>query len=241
MECLIIEDEPLIAEHLIYLIQKIEPTAKVVAVLPSVSQSVKWLIEHEVDLIFLDIHLQDGNSFQIFKQLPVQTPVIFCTAYDEFAIKAFQVNSLAYLLKPIDEHELKSALLKYKNLYQGKPKQDTKNALFQHKFLIQSGSHLIVLPYTEISFVHTFNKTVIINTFKEHQHSFDITLDQMEKRLDPTLFFRINRQYIMNKNAIQFMKHESRGRVRIESIPQAKDELIVSVDRSAAFKNWIKE
>jgi DNA-binding LytR/AlgR family response regulator len=246
MNCIIIEDEPLAADHLAYLLNTEHPEFFIKTQLDSVKNAVTWLQYNTTDLIFLDVHLSDGLSFGIFEQLHITTPIIFCTAYDEFAVKAFSVNSISYLLKPIDSDELKKAILKFKELYSSPQKMipEYTNLIgterrYQQRFLINMGNSLLSITSDEIAFVFTSNKTVIIVTMDGRQHLFDATLDQMERKLNPDSFFRINRQYIISVNAISRMENFTRGRVIIQTTPSAKEELVVSIDRANEFKNWL--
>jgi DNA-binding LytR/AlgR family response regulator len=246
MNCIIIEDEPLAAEHLSYLLNTEHPEFFIQAQLDSVKNAVAWLQSNTTDLIFLDVHLSDGISFAIFEQLHITTPIIFCTAYDEFAVKAFSVNSISYLLKPIDPEELKKALVKFKELYSAPQKNIPEYSSlinpekrYQQRFLINMGNSLLSITSEDIAFVFTSNKTVIIVSMDGRQHLFDATLDQMERKLNPDSFFRINRQYIISVHAISKMENYTRGRVIIQTNPPAKEELVVSIDRANEFKSWL--
>lgn len=247
MNCLIVEDETLAADHLIYLLNTYHPNIRVIGRTDSVEGTVDWLKQYPVDLILMDVHLSDGISFAIFEQLHITTPIIFCTAYDTFAIKAFSVNSISYLLKPIDADELNQAIQKLYSLQQTDVKSNaeyselisTENK-YQQRFLINHGSQLISLSTAQIAYIFTSNKMVIIVTKENKQYQFDATLDQMEKKLNPKFFFRINRQFIIQLDAIAKMENETRGRVKIETNPPCKEEMIVSIDRSGEFKKWLK-
>lgn len=242
---IIIEDEQNAADYLAYQVQRYAPEYKLVRKIHSVEDSVQWLSENQVDLIFMDIQLSDGNSFEIFDRIYLVTPIIFCTAFNEFAIKAFSTNSISYLLKPIDGDELQKALHKFESLYGTDPIDVRQNHLsetakYPGRFLISKGSHLHVLKPEEIAYLFTTNKIVILVSTEGHQFPFDITLDQMEKKLDPKQFFRINRQYIIQRDCIVKMTLLNRGRIQLEMNPSNKEEMIVSIDRSADFKAWLK-
>lgn len=246
MKCLIVEDEVLAADHLIYLLNTYHPNIQVIGRTDSVTSTVEWLKQHTVDVILMDVNLNDGVSFEIFEQLHITTPIIFCTAYDTFAIQAFSVNSISYLLKPIDADELSKALQKLYSLQQqNQPNDDEYTHLirsesdYQQRFLIKHGNQLITLSASQIAYIFTSNKTVIMVTKDNMQYSFDATLDQMEKKLNPKYFFRINRQFIIQLDAITRMENETRGRVKILVSPLSKEEMIVSIDRSAQFKKWL--
>jgi DNA-binding LytR/AlgR family response regulator len=246
MNCIIIEDEPHAAAHLAYLLNTEHPDILVRAQIDSIASAVSWLQTNTTDLIFMDVHLSDGISFGIFEQLHITTPIIFCTAYDEFALKAFSVNSISYLLKPIDTQELNKAIEKFRMLHSGSIKDlpEYTNLIapekkYQQRFLINIGNSLLSVLSEDIAFVFTSNKTVIIVTKDGRQYLFDATLDQMEKKLNPDQFFRINRQYIISINAIAKMENYTRGRVIIQTNPAAKEELVVSIDRANEFKGWL--
>jgi two-component system, LytTR family, response regulator LytT len=249
MNALIIEDETLAAERLELMLKDVDPAIVVKAKLVSVKDSVNWLLQNQVDVIFLDIQLSDGLSFSIFEQISISTPVIFTTAYDRYAIKAFQVNSISYLLKPIRKSDLSEALLKLHNLksafsidfdsllaqIQGRQPE------FKKRFLIQIGEKIKKIETAEIAYFHILEKGCYLRTFQGNNYPVDYTLDKLETLIDPSCFFRINRKYLVNMAAISNMVAYSRSRVNLELKPKADDEseTIVSIDRSADFKNWL--
>ncbi|MBA3647401.1 MAG: response regulator transcription factor [Chitinophagales bacterium] len=247
MRILIIEDEAIAAERLEALIQKVEPLMEVVMKLGSVKSTVKWLKENSVDLIFMDIHLSDGNSFQIFDQINISAPVIFITAYDQYALKAFKVNSIDYLLKPIAEEDLSVAIKKFKGIknntadlqpllewmHQQKP-------AYQKRFMVSTGKKIIKLDANEVAYFFITDKVVILQSKEQYlKFSIDYTLDNLEEILDPDDFFRINRKIIVSIHSITSMSSYGRGRIFLELKPKPEFETIVSIDRSAAFKNWL--
>jgi len=249
MKVLIVEDEKVAANRLEKMLLEIDPDIQVMAKTGTITESVKWLLNNQADLIFLDIQLADGVSFSIFDQVNVNTPVIFTTAYDQYAIKAFQLNSIAYLLKPIRKKELEDSLQKFKNIksaftidfdsllegIQGK-KQD-----YKKRFLIQIGDKIKKIETSEIAWFNAVEKNVFLKTFQHKSMAIDYSLDALEKLLDPGQFFRINRKYFVNMDAIESMTAFSRGRVKIKLNPPADDEMetIVSVERAANFKKWL--
>lgn len=241
MKCIIVEDEQNAAEHLAYVLKQIRPDVEIEAILDSVYSTVIWLNNNTTDLIFLDIHLTDGLSFNIFNHIDVYTPIIFTTSYDQYAIDAFKLNSIAYILKPIDKLELSNAFKKIDKLNS----TITRNLAliankYQHKFLIESGNVVHSFNDKEIAYISVLNRHVFIVLENNTQLLYNTTMDAIEQRLDPEIFFRINRQFIINKDFIHKMTSETRGRVRIETNPSSKDEMIVSIDRAAAFKEWMK-
>jgi two-component system, LytTR family, response regulator LytT len=249
MNVLIIEDESLAADKLEYMLKEIDPSIKVLAKPGSIKESVKWLFNNNADLIFLDIQLSDGISFSIFDQVTVNTPVIFTTAYDQYAIKAFQVNSIAYLLKPVRKTDLAESLVKLKAVksafsidfdmlmanIQGREPD------FRKRFLIQTGEKIRKIEVSEIAYFYVLQKGVYLRTFQGNSFAIEYTLDKLEKMLDPSAFFRINRKYLVNMESIVNMVAWSRGRIKLDLKPNADDELdtIVSIDRSAEFRKWL--
>jgi two-component system, LytTR family, response regulator LytT len=249
MNVLIIEDESLAADKLEYMLKEIDPSIKVLAKLGSIKESVKWLFNNIADLIFLDIQLSDGISFSIFDQVTINTPVIFTTAYDQYAIKAFQVNSIAYLLKPVRKTDLAESLMKLKAIksafsidfdmlmanIQGREPD------FRKRFLIQTGEKIRKIEVTELAYFYVLQKGVYLRTFQGNSFAVEYTLDKLEKMLDPSAFFRINRKYLVNMESIVNMVAWSRGRIKLDLKPNADDELdtIVSIDRSAEFRKWL--
>lgn len=249
MNALIIEDEALAAERLELMLAEVDPSIRVLAKLGSVKDSVKWLMQYQADIIFLDIQLSDGISFSIFEQVAVSTPVIFTTAYDLYAIKAFQVNSIAYLLKPIRKNDLAESMVKLRNLksvfsidfesllsqIQGRQPE------FKKRFLIHVGEKIKKIEVTDVAYFYVLEKGCYLRTFQGNSYQVEYTLDKLEALLDPSSFFRINRKYLVNMAAISNMVSYSRGRVKLELKPKADDdsETIVSIDRSTDFKKWL--
>lgn len=249
MKVLIIEDENFAADKLQAMILEIDPTIQVMAKLGSIKESAKWLMQHSADLIFLDIQLSDGLSFSIFEQVEVKTPVIFTTAYDQYAIKAFQLNSISYLLKPIRKSELAEALHKFNSLKSAfsidfeelLTQLQNREPEYKKRFLIQIGDKIKKVEVTEAAYFFVLGKGVYVRTFQGNSYPVEFTLDKLETALNPETFFRINRKYLVNINAISSMVAYSRSRVKIELTPKADDPMdaIVSIDRSADFKKWL--
>ena len=250
MRLLIIEDEPLVAKDLQHRIARIAPDATVVATLSSVSEARKWFQNNAVpDLILSDIQLSDGISFDIFEHLHLKCPVIFTTAYDEYAIRAFKLNSIDYLLKPIDGAELQRALKKYqeltnehlvgeqvKTLLQGWGKGEKK---YKTRFLTVQRNSLVPVTEGEIGlfhkeeliYIHTTNNEKLIG---EHQ-----TLDEIESLIGPARFFRVNRQYIIHIQTVARIKSTHKG-LSVQLKPPFQVELDISREKAAAFKNWLE-
>lgn len=249
MNILIIEDESIAADKLQQMLEEIDPSSRVIAKLGSVSESIKWLLQHTADLIFLDIQLSDGISFAIFEQVNVNTPVIFTTAYDQYAIKAFQLNSISYLLKPIRKSELAESLQKFRNLKSAfsidfeslLAQLQGKEPGYKKRFLIQIGEKIKKVELSEVAYFYVLEKGIYLKTFQGNSYPVEYTLDKLENLIDPSRFFRINRKYLVNIDSIASMTAYSRGRVKLELKPAADDEFdtIVSIDRSADFKRWL--
>jgi|AntRauTorcE11897_2_1112592.scaffolds.fasta_scaffold00049_25 DNA-binding LytR/AlgR family response regulator len=249
MNVLIIEDEDLAAERLENMLLEIDPSLEVRAKIRSVKEAVRWLREHTVDLIFIDIQLSDGLSFSIFEEIHISTPLVFTTAYDQYAIRAFEHNSISYLLKPIRKADLKESLEKFerfrsafsidfetlKEIYQGE-KPDHKK-----RFLISIGEKLKKVEVTEMAYFYAMEKNVFCRTFDDKVLPMDHSLDALEELLDPESFFRINRKYIINMDAIEQMIAWSRSRIKLELNPSIKgdEDAIVSISRSSDFKKWM--
>jgi DNA-binding LytR/AlgR family response regulator len=224
MKALIIEDEALAAERLELMLAEVDPGIKVLAKLGSVTESVKWLMQNQADVIFLDIQLSDGISFSIFEQVAVSTSIIFTTAYDLYAIKAFQVNSISYLLKPIRKTELAESLLKLRNLKSAfsidfdalLAQLQGRQPDFKKRFLIQIGEKIKKVEVADIAYFYVLDKGCYIRTFQGNNYPVEYTLDKLEAVLDPSVFFRINRKYLVNMAAISNMVAYSRGRVKLD-------------------------
>jgi two-component system response regulator LytT len=251
MNVIIIEDEQLAANRLEKYLLEINPDIVVLAKIESIKESVQWLMHHTADLIFLDIQLSDGISFSIFEQITVRTPIVFTTAYDKYAIEAFQVNSISYLLKPIRKNDLSESLKKYKELksvfaidfdeilsaVQGVKSQ------FRKRFLIQVGENFRRIEIEQIAYFYAYEKAVYLKTKDGKSYPADATLDNLEKNVDTNQFFRINRKFLVNINAIEKMYTWSRCRIKLSLKPQPEDdsETIVSIDRATDFKRWMNK
>jgi len=252
MNVVIIEDEAFAALRLKKMIRDYNPEIKILAELESVEASVKWFKSNpDPDLIFLDIHLEDDLSFAIFEQVNISSPVIFTTAFDEYAIKAFKLKSIDYILKPIVHEELTAALKKYED-FAGLRRNTvdlqslysliiSKENKYQERLTVAVGSKIKMVEVSEIAYFYVMDKGVYLRTFQGNSYSVDFTLDKLEEMFDPKMFFRINRKYVINIQSIASMIAYSRSRVKLELKPKAEDDMdtIVSIDRSAAFKKWL--
>ncbi|MFZ4521024.1 MAG: LytR/AlgR family response regulator transcription factor [Bacteroidales bacterium] len=249
MNAIIIEDEKLSAEHLSNLIRKIDPGIRVLHVFDSVKQSVDAFNEGvTADLLFVDIHLADGLSFEIFNEIAIDTPVIFTTAYDEYAIRAFRLNSVDYLLKPIGIDELRTALEKYKKYNSKDHSMMIDNIVhafqsirkeYKSRFMVRIGETIVSVKSEEIANFIFEDGIVILTTQKNHHYPVDFTLEQLEPMLNPGEFFRINRKVIVNISAIQKTGTYFNSRLKITSAFLHDDNSIVSRERVNDFKEWL--
>lgn len=253
MKIVIIEDEALAANALESLILKIRPETVVLAQLESVEESLEWLAENSPpELLFCDIHLSDGNSFEIFKNVKLEAPVIFTTAYNEYAIEAFKVNSVDYLLKPIKKEALEKAIFKYENLQQGNVQRELeniKNLLRQgpmkpttenkSRFMVKSGQSIKVIQEEEIAYFLAEDGIVILVNFEKQRFAINYTLDQLEEQLDPKKFFRANRQIIVNIKAVAKAEPYFKGRLLLQTEPPASNDQVISSSKASAFKDWL--
>lgn len=250
MNVLIIEDEPQAAERLAFVIKSIQPDVSILATIDSVKRSVDWLEKKiPVDLIFMDIQLADGLSFEIFDKTEVHAPVIFITAYNEYALKAFKVNSIDYLLKPVDKEELVTAFKKYQHLRQpvlpSKMMESIGYAMqmltkkYKERFVIKVGEHLKSLEVSEFLFFFSMEKATFACTRDGRKHILDFTLDQLEGLLDPSRCFRINRKYIVTLDSIQDMVSYTNSRIKLVLKSSDDADVIVARERVQEFKDWL--
>jgi len=249
MNCLIAEDEKVAAERLIGLIKKYDPSIDITEIVQSVKNAVQWLNTHQApDLIFMDIQLADGLSFEIFEQTIVKTPVIFTTAYDEYALKAFKVNSIDYLLKPIDYQELKNAIDKFKgnNHLKNIPVQVFDSILhsltnnYKNKFVIKVGEHIKVFTIDDVQCFYSMEKYTFLQNNSGRDYAISYSLDQLDDLLDPSRFFRINRKFIVSLSAILDIISFSNSRLQVKLNSNKSDDLIVSREKVQDFKKWIE-
>jgi DNA-binding LytR/AlgR family response regulator len=250
MNVVVIEDERLIAQRLISLIKKYDNSIVVLVQISSVSDAISWFENHpptSVDLIFMDIHLEDGNSFQIVSKLNLKTPIIFTTAFDDYMIKAFKVNSVDYLLKPINYEELAAALDKFKSLRSTQVDiralihqlNQQNNPPFKDRFMITVGKKIRSIKTESIAYFYLEEKTVFLVTTDGTALPVDYSLDKLMQLVDPRQFFRISRQFIVSMNAIQMVRSVSAGKLKLDLVPKTKQEVAVSGDRASDFKEWL--
>ncbi len=246
MNIVIIEDEKPAARLLSRKLEKLNlPVGRM---LHSIEESLKWFSQNEQpDLIFLDIQLSDGLSFEIFEKIDIKSAVIFTTAYDEYALKAFKLNSIDYLLKPIDTKELEQAVSKFrerivtkkldlnwvKNMFRSNEK------IFKERFSIKVGQQLKIVTTSEIECLFSENKGTYLHTFENRNYPIDTTLEQIETELNSKQFFRVSRKFIINLDAIKEIQIYSNSRLKIILNSYKEEDIIVSRERVADFKNWL--
>ncbi len=247
MRIIILEDENRAANHLERLLAKVAPNMTVVARLESVRDGVKYLQNNqEPDLIFSDIQLADGLSFEIYKQVSVRCPIIFTTAYDHYAIEAFQTNGIDYLLKPIEEERLRQSIEKAKHFSPGlllekilsisKPASEK---AYKSRFMVKVGDKIRSVPVEEIMVFYSQEKASFIRTDDAHTYCIDYALDQLEPMLDPEKYFRINRKYIVSINVCNNILAWTNSRLRLKIEGVDDSEIIVARERVIEFKNWL--
>ncbi|MBL7696180.1 MAG: response regulator transcription factor [Ferruginibacter sp.] len=250
MQVLIIEDELPAANRLVKMLESFDSSIQVVNRIDSVEASVKFLqTDPAVDLIFMDIQLADGLSFDILSQVNIQTPVIFTTAFDQYTLKAFKVNSIDYLLKPIDEKELRQAVDKYNRIYR-QPESDYPDKLLQlvkemnlrqykERLLIKRGQQLSYLKTNSIAYCFADGKLCYAVDFSGNRHMIENNLSVLEEQLQPSRFFRINRHLLVNIESVKKVHTWLGGRLKLEIDPGTSVETIVSRERVNAFKEWL--
>ena len=251
MKALIIEDEVMAAQALQKLLGEVSPNTEVVGVLETIEESVEWLENNTMpDLMFMDIHLADGSSFAIFEKVNITCPVIFTTAYDEYALKAFEVNSIDYLLKPISKEALVHALNKYHNLAEKRVNADQFDRLlaklgekkrYKSCFLLPERDKLVPLPVDIITYIYIDAKTVKIFTTNGKVYYMNHTLDDIMNELDPQMFFRANRQFIVARQSIKDVSVWFGNKLAINLNVETPEKIIVSKARVSEFKTWFTD
>lgn len=251
LNVLIVEDETPAAEKLERYLQKYSDAIQVVNKIDSVKESIDWLKEHqnEIDLIFMDVQLKDGISFSIFQEVKMEKPIIFITAYNEFALDAFKVNSIDYLLKPITFTDLSLSLKKLETLSSQLQWNADKNQKieklinaptknYKNRFMVKLGEHIRSFTTDEISFFFADGRDVYLITTQQRKFIIDYTLEGLDEILDPKMFYRINRSYILNISSIQDVIVYSNSRLKITPHVKWEKEIIVSRDKVNDFKQW---
>lgn len=251
MKILIVEDEEHAAQRLEKLMKEIEPAVEILAKIDSVKRSVEWLCDHPApDLIFMDIHLADGISFSIFDKCNPASPIIFTTAYDAYALKAFKVNSIDYILKPVDKAELQAALNKFRSLTREKGSEKTlltniEQAIemltkkFKSRFVVKVGEHLRTIEVSQIHYFYSQDKATFCHTADGRNFILDYSLEQLEEMVDPSVYYRINRKYLVGAHAIKDLISYTNSRLKLVLINSADHDIIVARERVQHFKAWL--
>ena len=247
MKVLIIEDEIHSANRLKKMIMDYDPEAVVLDILDSVEQSVAWFKENkEPDLVFLDIHLSDGDSFSIFKEIRLEAPVIFITAYNQYAIDAFRLNSIDYLLKPVEREKLTQAMKKYSRLHGFRPPDYQKISVvreekkkYLNRMMIRIGATIRSLEVERIAYFYISDRITYAMMEDGNRYPIEYSLDNLEMELDPQYFFRLNRQYIISYHSIKKMVAWSKSRIKVILEPPAETDAVSSSDRTSHFRNWL--
>ncbi|SFN33768.1 DNA-binding response regulator, LytR/AlgR family [Paenimyroides ummariense] len=243
MKIVIIEDEKPAARLLKRKVENLN--CEVIAVLSSVTESIEWFLQNEhPDLVLVDIQLSDGLSFEIFEQVEIKSSVIFTTAYDEYALKAFKLNSIDYLLKPIDENELKAAIEKFlslqnKTIFNQQSLNNVYSSNFKKRFVVKTGNIIKIIDVNDIECFYSAFKSSFLTTIENRSFSLDDSMETIEKEVDKECFFRVNRQFIINLKAIKEISVYSNSRLKISLNNYKEEEIIVSREKVQAFKEWI--
>ena len=254
MRYIIVEDELPAQELLRQLVEKIRPGWRLDACLDSVEEAVKWLKGNpHPDVAFFDIQLSDGLSFEVLEEVDIKSMLVFTTAYDEYAIRAFKANSIDYLLKPIKESELERAIAKYedftKNRFSSRNAAiDTEGILeairqsktnYRSRFLVTYGDTFVPLPVQSVAYIFTRNKLTYAVTFDGEQHFLDFSLDKLESQLDPALFFRASRQFIVHVQAVHKVHTYFNGKLVLETQPPHQEKITISRQKARVFRDWL--
>ncbi len=254
MKILIIEDEIPAAKRLEKLILECKPQAQILEVIDTIEDALEWFkINDEPDLIISDIQLADGVSFQIYEELDLECPIIFSTAYDQYAVKAFELNSIDYLLKPYSKNALQKSFDKLDKFspYQNNSlkeldlgtllNQVSNENVYKQRFLISKADALIPISIDDIAYIYTEDKAVMIKTMDNKSFFLNYSLDELEAQLDPLKFFRLNRQFITGVKAITKISQYFNGKLKIELSPIQDAKVIVSRAKTPVFKNWLEQ
>jgi DNA-binding LytR/AlgR family response regulator len=256
MTVLIIEDEQLGIERLVKHLNEIDPSVRIVGTAGSIKSSVQWLNANQhPDLILMDIELSDGQSFDVFNQVNVKSTVVFTTSYDEYALKAFRVNSIDYLLKPVKKEELRNSLDKFrllKSRFSSEIPNEQINITsllnelkqqqarpFRSRFLAKLGTRLVSVDISEIAYFYVDDRLVFFRSYDKTKYIIDYNMDELEQMLDPHEFFRANRGCIIHIKSIGQIHNFFNGKLKLELVPAFDKEVLISREKSADFKSWL--
>lgn len=255
MRALIIEDELLTAENMATLLRELVPEIRILSILQSVSESVEWFSRNDMpDVVFMDIHLADGSSFSIFDKVDITCPVVFTTAYDEYALRAFDVNSVDYLLKPVSKSSLQRALDKLQRLSGINTAVDNlefikkiavairqNSTVYKSSLLVGVKDKLIPLLVKDVAYIHVDGRNCVAVKFDRTETILSHSMDEIMKQLDPKCFFRANRQFIISRTAVQDISLWFGNRIAVNLTIPVPERIIISRTHVQEFKNWLTE
>jgi two-component system response regulator LytT len=255
MRVLIIEDESLAAERLERLLYEIDATIEIIGIIKSIKSTINFLQSNpQPDLILIDIELSDGQCFELFKKVTITSPVIFTTSYNEYAFDAFQANSIDYLLKPIRQRDLQNSIIKYHNMKQQfvasflfgnmhTVEEGIRKSLipthYQKSFLVKQGQQYIPLDVSDIAYFFVEGRLTYIVTWSKVKLVLDYTLEEVERKVDPQLYYRANRAFIVHRRSIRRFKHSANRKLEVDLMPAAVKEVIISKEKITNFKQWM--
>jgi len=250
MKALLLEDEPYAVQQVQSLLAETAPEINLIAVLDSIQSTVEWFSAHSPpDLVFMDVHLADGSCFEIFSHININTPVIFITAYDQYALEAFRVNGLDYLLKPLKKKDLERSLERFYEILSKKSGHEDydriareilqKTGQYQKRLLIRYGQKISIIAISDVAYFYAESKDTFICNFDKRHYPADQNLEQLQQILSPEEFFRVNRKILINIKAITSMTSYSRSRIKLHLDPPFEEDVIVSTERTPSFKNWL--
>ncbi len=251
MKVLIIEDEAPAYRRLEKILLEIDPSIKILEVIDTVEEAVNWFGQNSCDLVLMDIQISDGISFQIFDKIEVKCPVVFTTAFDEYLLRAFKVNSIDYLLKPIKKEDLVRALNKYKRLHgHSMPEADLSAILkkisltevnYKNRFLVKQGEKMLSIKSQDVVCFHSRHGVVHIVTNSGKTYLSDFTLDDLGSQLDPKNFFRANRQFMVNADYVGTVHKYFKGKLLVELNGFDAEDIVVSTEKASSFKEWLDQ
>ncbi|MBP1631341.1 MAG: response regulator transcription factor [Bacteroidetes bacterium] len=248
MRVVIIEDEKISQDFLVYLLKKKYPDIDILKVIDSVKDSIEFFMDNDADLIFMDIHLKDGDCFQIFEKINLNLPIIFTTAYDEYTLKAFDVNGIAYILKPLSEESITNAISKYKKITSQSLDKEKINYFlssirdekkYKKRLLVRLGDKIIVIEESNIAYFISKSRITYVYTKENDVYIIDYSLDSLSVQLDPNNFFRISRECIARFDSIADISKFTKGRLKVTLAPELQSEIIISQERTSYFYKWI--
>lgn len=254
IKALIIEDEPKIADEMRSMLASLRPDISVLGTLESVEDSIGWFQANESpDLIFSDIQLTDGQSFDIFKKVKIGSPIIFCTAYDEYMLRAFETNGIAYILKPLTINKLEESLKKYEDLKNSFDRNATEFAskisrlieqvrpTYQATLLVNLRERIVPVRTEDIACFHYDNGVVAVSLFNEQQYFVQEPLDDLEVKLNPHIFFRANRQFIINRNGVKDIERYFSRKLIVKLSVKTPESIVISKNKSMGFLKWVED